>query len=198
MHVTITWYMKWDDSCSSKYIDMEVVCTFVFSTLLVSWPKPNIFQKLEGRVSTFIFPNPVLTKESLSFPVSLALRMLTHSLQLDPLQQSWSQSNLWILSQVKQPSWASDMLLRTVMISRANSKQKLQFRQGHHFPLVPPPLTVTICRDPYSCIYPKVSSLLLVVILPTATFTCTLQVLLFSLACFLCGGSGSVSQKRGT
>lgn len=67
------------------------------------------------------------------------------------------------------------------MISRAHGKQQLQFRQEHHFPLVPPPLTVTICRDPYSHIYPKVSSLLLVVILSAATFICTLQVPLFSL-----------------
>lgn len=49
---------------------MEVVRKVVFSTLLVSWPKPNIFLKLEGRISTSIFTDPVLLKESLSFPVS--------------------------------------------------------------------------------------------------------------------------------
>lgn len=177
---------------------MEAVFKFFFSTLLVSWPKPNTFLKVERRVSTSIFTNPVLPKESLSFPVSLPLRMLTNSLQLDPLQQSWLQSNLWILSQVKQPSPASYMLLKTVMISRAHKQAAAPVQTGTSLPTCP--------TSTYSDNLQR--SLLLY--LPQGKFTpvggdivdCHIYLHTSSsyvfLACRLCGGSGSVSQKRDT
>lgn len=63
--------------------------------------------------------------------------MLTNSLQLDPLQQSWFQFNLWILSQVKQPSPASYMLLKTVMISRAHKQAAAPVQTGTSLPTCP-------------------------------------------------------------